>query len=250
MAKTPEPGELVLIEISKILPYGAFCKIVDYQGLEAFLHISEVSPGWIKNIHEHLEEGRRYVAKVYRVSEEKMLFDVSIKRVSDKERREKLEEERKEKRAQKLVGLIATKSGINQEEIIQKIYSDYSSISEFIDDIEKDGQPKSALKYDKKFIESLKSFLTESSTKTKKEIIVSKTVEVIGKGVNGLDAIKNAFNSIKLESLEVKYLGAPKYLLRAKANDHKIALKTIETAISKLASSVGVSVRQVNDQEN
>ncbi len=46
----PDEGELIVGTVYKVLNYGAFAKLEEYQGKEAFIHISEVSSGWVKNI--------------------------------------------------------------------------------------------------------------------------------------------------------------------------------------------------------
>ena len=49
----PEERELVLVKISKIMPHGAYCELIEY-GMDAYLPISEIASGWIKNIHEFI----------------------------------------------------------------------------------------------------------------------------------------------------------------------------------------------------
>ena len=50
----PRVGELVIASVSKISKFGAYCRLIEYNDLEVFLPIREVSSGWIKNIREHL----------------------------------------------------------------------------------------------------------------------------------------------------------------------------------------------------
>src|SRR3989344_3328296 len=102
MPDMPEMDELVLATVKKIMPYGAFCALDEYAGREAFVHISEVAPRWIKNIHEFLHEGQKLVAKVYHIEAEKNQIDLSLKRVTESERKAKMEGSRREKRADKL----------------------------------------------------------------------------------------------------------------------------------------------------
>lgn len=52
----PREGSLAIAVVKKIMPYGAFCTLTEYGDIEAFMHISEVAPRWIKNIHEFLSE--------------------------------------------------------------------------------------------------------------------------------------------------------------------------------------------------
>ena len=44
----PDEGELIIGTVYKVLNYGAFAKLEEYHGKEAFIHISEVSSGWVK----------------------------------------------------------------------------------------------------------------------------------------------------------------------------------------------------------
>ncbi|HQT44897.1 MAG TPA: S1 RNA-binding domain-containing protein, partial [Candidatus Micrarchaeota archaeon] len=97
----PEQDELVLATIKKIMPYGAFCALDEYQNKEAFVHISEVAPRWIKNIHEFLHEGEHVVAKVYNLILEKNQIDLSLKRVTPSEKKAKLEMVKRTRRADK-----------------------------------------------------------------------------------------------------------------------------------------------------
>ena len=59
----PDVSEFVIIKITKIMPHGAYCRLIEYNS-DAYLPISEVSSGWIKNIHEFIKEGQQDVAKV------------------------------------------------------------------------------------------------------------------------------------------------------------------------------------------
>ncbi|MGN1321035.1 MAG: S1 RNA-binding domain-containing protein, partial [Methanosphaera sp.] len=50
----PEEGDLIVGTVHKVLNYGAFAKLEEYEGKEAFIHISEVSSGWVKNIRDYV----------------------------------------------------------------------------------------------------------------------------------------------------------------------------------------------------
>jgi translation initiation factor 2 subunit 1 len=45
--KYPEKDKLVIATVTKIMPYGAFLSLKEYEGVEAFMHISEVAPRWM-----------------------------------------------------------------------------------------------------------------------------------------------------------------------------------------------------------
>jgi len=113
----PEEGELVLATVKKIMPYGAFCTLDEYGNREAFVHISEVAPRWIKNIHEFLHEGQHLVAKVFKLVAEKNQIDLTLKGVSESEKKAKMEDSRRTRRSDKLfeVALKIAKSTKSEE---------------------------------------------------------------------------------------------------------------------------------------
>ncbi len=79
----PDEGDLVVGTVHKVLNYGAFGSLEEYDGKEAFIHISEVSSGWVKNIRDYVRENQKIVARVLRVNPKKGHVDVSLKRISE-----------------------------------------------------------------------------------------------------------------------------------------------------------------------
>ena len=116
-AKAPEKGEYVLVRITDIVPYGAFCELVEYPDYRGFIHISEISTSWVKNIRQHVKEGQLRVAKVLNVSPSKKMVDLSLKRVSGAIEKRKLEEMRRKKRGRGLLSAAARLAAKPQEEI-------------------------------------------------------------------------------------------------------------------------------------
>ncbi len=117
----PEAGELVICTVTRILPYGAYVTLDEYNNVEGLLHISEISSSWVKNIREHVREGQKTVLKVLRVDDAKLHVDLSLRRVSDKERKEKLLQWKQENRGRKLLSLTAEKMGMSPEEAYEKV---------------------------------------------------------------------------------------------------------------------------------
>ena len=86
----PEIGEFVVVTIIRIMPYGAYAALDEYDDVEGLLHISEISSRWVKNIRDHVRERQKVVLKVLRVDSEKRHIDLSLRRVNEREKREKL----------------------------------------------------------------------------------------------------------------------------------------------------------------
>jgi len=119
-AEWPEPGDLVLASVQKIADYGAYVILDEYQK-EGLLHISEVSSGWVRNIRDFVREGQKVVLKVLRVDSEKRHVDLSLRRVSRRERREKILSWKKERKAESLIRSVSEKLNQPAEEIYNKL---------------------------------------------------------------------------------------------------------------------------------
>jgi len=59
----PEEDELVMCTITKVQFHSVFANLDDY-GKNGMIHISEVSPGRIRNIRDFVKEGKKVVCKV------------------------------------------------------------------------------------------------------------------------------------------------------------------------------------------
>jgi len=233
MADMPEQDELVLVTVKKIMPYGAFCSLDEYGGREAFVHISEVAPRWIKNIHEFLHDGQKLVAKVYRLDLEKNQVDLSFKRVTESERKLKIEENRRGKRAEKLfeVAVKIAKSTTHESMAARTALSQkYGNIIEAIDVIgEKGEEGLAGLKIEKGLAAALLEVASKSMKKAKSEL--DSILTFVSYAPNGVEIVRKAFTSFeqpKNAEVQLLYLGAPKYQLRVVADDFKTAEKALD----------------------
>jgi general stress protein 13 len=76
-----EVGRIVRGRVSGIQPYGAFIALgEDRQGL---IHISEITNGFVKNIHDYLEVGDEVSVKVIAVDDENGKISLSLKEVTE-----------------------------------------------------------------------------------------------------------------------------------------------------------------------
>ena len=115
-AELPEEGELVIGTVTSIRNFGAFVTLDEYGKREAFIHLSEVAAGWVKYIRDHIREGQKIVARVLRVDPSKNQIDLSLKRINDHQRREKVQGWKNEQRAMRLVDQVAAALGKKTEE--------------------------------------------------------------------------------------------------------------------------------------
>jgi len=216
------------------MPYGAFCSLPEYGDLEGFLHISEVAPRWIKNIHEFLSEGQRYVVKVHHVDAQKNQVDVSIKRVNEEEKKQKLELVQNEKKGAKLLELSikSSKAKIDAEKARALIEEHYTDVYNCFKEASLEGD--SALK-DIDLPKALKAQIVELAKKSiKKPVIeVDRIFSLVCYGGSGVETLRKAL-TVKEQGVNISYLGAPKYKISLTGSDYKSAEKKLDTVLEHI----------------
>ncbi|UCE43861.1 MAG: translation initiation factor IF-2 subunit alpha [Candidatus Bathyarchaeota archaeon] len=115
----PETGELVVATVNRVTSYGAYVMLDEY-GREGLLHISEISSTWVRNIRDFIREKQKVVLKVLQVDSRKGHVNLSLRRVSKVERREKNRSWKKDRRAETLLSQASEKLGIPIEEMNEK----------------------------------------------------------------------------------------------------------------------------------
>ncbi len=115
----PEVGELVVATVERITDYGAYVKLDEYDK-EGLLHISEISSTWVKNIRDFVREKQKVVLKVLRVNTTKEHVDLSLRRVTKRDKREKIQLWKKEKRAESLLSNASEELNISAKEMYEK----------------------------------------------------------------------------------------------------------------------------------
>ena len=103
----PEDEEIILCKVTKLFPNSVFVDILEYPGKQGMIHISEISPGRIRNIRDFVVEGKKVVCKVLGVNKERGHIDLSLRRVNENQKRIKINEIKQEQIAEKIVEMIA-----------------------------------------------------------------------------------------------------------------------------------------------
>ena len=245
----PEESELVLCTVTSVQYHSVFVDIDEY-GKSGLIHISEVSPGRIRNIRDFVKEGKKVVCKVLRINEEKGYIDLSLRRVNESEKRRKIDDIKREQNAEKIVEIAAKKIGIKTEElykeIAEKITAKHASLHEFFEQTIKDESLLESLGIDKKHLKII--------DETIKQRIKPAEVEIVGKlkittfAPNGIDIIKESLKKAEDAAkgrIGINYLGSGAYRFMIKAPDYKEAEKLMknatETAISNVTKHAGIA---------
>eukprot|EP01084_Bolivina_argentea_P131246 231682_1 len=81
----PEVDDLVVVQVNSIVDMGAYCSLLEYNGIEGMILMSELSRRRIRSVNRLIRVGRQEIVAVLRVNKEKGYIDLSKKRVSPEE---------------------------------------------------------------------------------------------------------------------------------------------------------------------
>ena len=121
----PEEDELVMCTITKVQFHSVFAQLDEYDK-SGMIHISEVSPGRIRNIRDFVKEGKKVVCKVLRVSPEKGHIDLSLRRVGETQRRNKVDELKQEQKAEKILEFVAKDLNVPLKKLFEDVTNSIS----------------------------------------------------------------------------------------------------------------------------
>ena len=225
----PDVGEFVIIKITKIMPHGAYCRLTEYN-IDSYLPISEVSSGWIKNIHEFIKEGQQDVAKVIFVDREKRSVDISLKKATGKDKKDKTNDYGLEKRAEGMFSkaVAASKQESNKQAIMAEVSKHAKTYNELVNNIFEGTDPLANIK-EKEFKDALYAIVAK--TIKAKIYTVAYNVDLTSTDTSsGTNTIKAALIDIEKAGVEVLYMGAPRYRLLATDSSYLKAEEKIKNA--------------------
>ncbi len=224
----PNVGDYVIVVIKDIIPYGAFCELVEYPGWEGFIHISEVSTSWVKNIRQFVKKGQMRVAKVLRVYPHRMSADLSLKRVSGALEKRKLDEVRRRKRGENLLKLASQIVGEPGEKVKELLAAEFGDVLHAFEEAAIYGEEafegsKVPKKWQEAIIQIAKKYIEVPRKKVRGEL------EIVVPGPFGARIIREVMGKAKGfakgEHIDVKMytLGAPRYAVEVTSYDYQSA---------------------------
>jgi translation initiation factor 2 subunit 1 len=216
----PEVGDLVVASVIRIVGHGAYVTLDEYDNKEGLLHISEISSSWVRNIRNHVRERQKVVLNVLRVDPSRKQIDLSLRRVTQDDKRKKLEEWKKNRKAETLLRSAAIALKISEEDLYAKsgvkLVEHYGSLyagleataKRGIDALTEAGLTKKASKALAKAVEG-KIVI--------KRVSIDGVIEITSMEANGIEDIKDTLLAAKETAAEnnaeafLTSLGAPKY---------------------------------------
>lgn len=247
----PEHGGLVVCTVKNVKNFGAFVTLDEYDDKEGFVHVRDVASGWVKYIRDYIREGQKIVCKVLGVDSSKGHIDLSLKSVNEHQKREKIQQWKNEKKAEKLVEIIAERLSISIDdaydlfgndmlEMYETLYSAFEAAvadpDDFVQDFSGDWLDT--------FIEVAKENVIPPSVQ------IDAVLELSSSAPDGMELVKHALLAAEAASdgydVEITCVGCPKYRIVINASEYKEAeevMREVSTAaIDDLVSNGGTAV--------
>jgi len=228
----PEVNDVVMCTVKRVLSHSVFVSLEEYDK-EGMVHISEVSPGRIRNLRDYVVEGKKIVCKVLRLNQERGQIDLSLRRVNLSQKKKKIDDYKQEMKAEKLLENVGREFKFNLDrmykEVGDKILEKYGSLTEAFQEVVND-----ELKLNKLGIKEDVSKRIELVVKEKMKppiVSVKGILKISTKESNGIEIIKNVLNNLVNKGINVTYLGAPKYRISLEDEDYKKAESKLKDAM-------------------
>jgi translation initiation factor 2 subunit 1 len=249
-SKFPVEGEFVIGKIMQIENQYVYVDLIDYEGLpseifaKGFIHVSEISSRWIKNIRNYVRIGQKVVLRVLRVDPQKGQVDLSLRRVNSAQRENRLKEWKYAVKFENLLQFLTEEEGVNLT--VDEVYSligwplleRFQSYQETLDSLKENGE---------EILKELEG--VSDNIKKKLQIIIDEnvkisTVSISGKiklsfpTENGIDNIKESLVEAKsiikpkeTRNIKISYIAAPFYRLEVVSKDYLDAENILSDAL-------------------
>ncbi len=246
----PEADDLVICSVKRVTDFGAFVELDEYGQKEGLIHISDVASGWVKYIRDHVREGQKIVCRVLYVDPVKHHIDISLKDVNEHQRREKIQEWKNEQKAEKWIQYAAKTTKTGKEDLsklIDLLYKTFGSVYSSFEKSRFEGSSVlTAIGVSKDIAEAIAKVANENLKKP--QVDISGFIDLTCYLPDGIEYIKKALKAAgdadgEEISVEVTYIGAPRYRIHVKAPDYKkaegILKKSAQSAIKIIEKAGG-----------
>ena len=242
----PEVGDLVIATVVKITSYGAYVRLDEYNK-EGLLHVSEVASRWVRNIRDYVREGQKVVLKVLRVQPDKGQVDLSRRRVTKREKKEKLLFWKKDRKAESLLRTAAEKLNISFEKVYELagalIENAFGGLHDGLEKTAKDG------------IDVLLDLGIDKEIAITLEAIAKEKIQISLVNVKGILKLQNPkpdgvlliqetlkhtkeVGEAEGADMSVYLVSPPKYRIVVAAEDYKSAESILETATQSALKAI------------
>ncbi|HIP66715.1 MAG TPA: S1 RNA-binding domain-containing protein [Candidatus Nanopusillus sp.] len=249
----PCKGDLVLGTVKEISNIMVKVELDEYEDAYGIIPIDEISHKRIKNVREVVDIGKKIVCLVMDSDPANRLATLSLKRVSEGQKKLKIYQYKREQTAYNLLLLLSEQENIPietlHEEIVYKILSKGRLLYQVWEEaymegkaiLEKYGIPK-------KYVNSLYRIIKEHFNVPK--YVRKGYIEMYTLASDGIDRLKKVLLELKNIGLEVKYAGAPRYYFKLEHYNPKELDKTyrkMEEVVRSMAEHLEIEYEIVEE---
>jgi len=221
-------------------------KLDEYDGVEGLIHISEIASTYVKNIRVHVREGQKLVLKVLRVNPQRFQVDLSLRRVTGREKSDKMLEWKKVKKADSIIkGAAERLKATNEdvEKIRNVIYGKFDNPFDAFEAAVDDGEETfTKLEIGEDWAKALTE-VARSRIRLEKAKVTG-TVELTCTKTAGVEAIREALKDAKKvkksrgTTIKVYTLGSPKYRFEVRSKEITDAQATLNLAMDEALNAI------------
>ncbi|TXT09027.1 hypothetical protein VHUM_02501 [Vanrija humicola] len=253
-SKYPEVDQLVMVQVQSIEDMGAYVKLLEYDGIEGMILLSELSRRRIRSVQKIIRVGRNEVVVVMRVDPEKGYIDLSKRRVSAEDVVKCEERYEKGRAVDSILTQVAKRRGVTPESLYEQIawplHRKYGhSYEAFKLSISEPEAVFGDLGIDEETLIELKH--TIARRLTPKPVKVRADIEVKCFAYSGIEAIRKALKAGEACSTEevpikVRLVAPPLYVMTTTSTDKTAAIETMEKAVEAIGTVIAEEKGDIN----
>lgn len=255
-ARYPEVDDVVMVQVKSIAEMGAYVSLLEYNGIEGMILLSELSRRRIRSITKLIKVGRQEPVMVLRVDKEKGYIDLSKRRVSPEDVSKCEERFNKSKMVHSIMRHVAETTGSDLEELYKTVAwplyrmfgHSFDAFKTMVQDdgeaifkkLEEDkGEPVAVLTPEvvDALLKNIKRRMTPQPVKIRAD------VELQCFHYDGIEHIKNAIRAAETASTEecpvkMKLVAPPLYVLTTQTLDKTKGVEVLNLACQACAENI------------
>ena len=234
---TPTKFELVVCKIVKIFPNSALAELLEYRK-KGLIHVSEVALRWVKDIREFVKQNQYVVCQVMGVRDGDI--SLSIKRVRKPDSERKMNEFKRERKAEKMLELLAKKMKKNLDDAYNEVgytlQEEFGSLHKAFEIVMKNPDLFRSKDIAKEWLEPIVEMVKKSYSEKIYEIKANLKLTCLGP--EGINIIKKALSAANGEGIKVSYVSAPKYVIIGKGKNIKETKSRVKEILERIEKEI------------
>jgi len=245
----PELDDLVMVRVNRINEIGAFVSLLEYNGKEGIILLSELSRRRMRSINKHIRVGKKEVLQVLRVDKEKGYIDLSKKLLKDEDILECTQRYQRSKTVHSIMTHVAElqtgESILTLEElygrIVWPLYEQYGHAYEAFKKIAAGEDVLAGLDAPDEIKENIVKTIQHRLGSM--PVKIQADIQVTCFSYEGIDAIKPALRAglacgDKDMPIHIQLVTSPEYILYTSSSDHERGIALLKKAVEAIQTEI------------